>query len=116
MNSVRNFSSTASRKLLKLLGKVTLEDVKKVNGADGINWVSSVGVVRDAVETQYPIVTNYQIQGAKAHKSSSDPSDPENVLTLGFFSQNGTRILSGHVHLSGTFKLAESRAGKKKGK
>lgn len=56
------------------------------------------------------------IRGAKAHKSAKDPTDPEDVLTIGFKSQNGTRLLSGHVHENGTYKLAESRAGKGKGK
>jgi hypothetical protein len=54
-------------------------------------------------------------RGAKAHKSSRDPSDPDDVLTIAFYSQNGTRMLSGHVHDNGTYRLAESRAGKGKG-
>lgn len=53
-------------------------------------------------------------RGAKPHKSSKDPSDPDDVLTIAFYSQNGTRLLSGHVHENGTYKLSESRAGKGK--
>lgn len=56
------------------------------------------------------------IRGAKAHQSHKDPTDPMDVLTIGFYSQSGTRLLSGHVHEDGTYKLAESRAGKGKAK
>jgi hypothetical protein len=56
------------------------------------------------------------LRGAKAHTSSKDPTDTDDVITIGFYSQNGTRLLSGHVHADGTYKLAESRAGKGKGK
>jgi hypothetical protein len=55
-------------------------------------------------------------RGAKAHKSSNDPTDPEDVITIAFYSQRGTRFLSGHVHERGTYNLTESRAGKGKGK
>lgn len=52
LNIVRNLSSTARRHLLKLIGKVTLEDVKITNGPKGEQWVSSVQKIRDDVETQ----------------------------------------------------------------
>ncbi|GIJ99640.1 hypothetical protein Aspvir_003641 [Aspergillus viridinutans] len=116
LNTIRNFSSTAKRHILSLIGKVTIEDVRKTNGSKGDEWVASVQKIRDEVETQYNVVTSYEIQGAKAHKSSKDPTDPDDVITVGFYSQNGTRLLSGHVHADGTYKLTESRAGKGKGK
>ncbi|KAI2794150.1 hypothetical protein POX_a00740 [Penicillium oxalicum] len=131
LQNIRNFSSSTGRKLLILLGKVTLEDVRSTNGPKGDQWVSSVTKIRDDVETQasatnisyvhladrqqYTTAAGYEIQGAKAHKSSKDPSDPDDVLTIAFYSQNGTRLLSGHIHENGTYKLAESRAGKGKG-
>ncbi|RMD42064.1 hypothetical protein DV735_g3062, partial [Chaetothyriales sp. CBS 134920] len=105
----RNFSTSARKQLLKLLGKVTLEDVRTVNGDKGETWVDSV--VHTASE--YPIVKGFEIQGAKAHKPHKDPSDPEEVITLGFYSANGSRVLSGHVHQDGSYKLAESRMGKR---
>ncbi|KAH1414973.1 hypothetical protein KXV70_004899 [Aspergillus fumigatus] len=113
-NSIRNLSTTAKKNILSLIGKVTLEDVKSLNGPKGDQWVSSVKKLRDSVETQYPTLTGYEIQGAKAHRSSKDPTDDDDVLTIAFYSQNGTRLLSGHVHEDGTYKLAESRAGKGK--
>ncbi|PYH99826.1 hypothetical protein BO71DRAFT_394047 [Aspergillus ellipticus CBS 707.79] len=116
LNTVRSISSTTKRSILNLLGRVTEEDVRKTNGSSGSQWVSSLQKLKDDVESQYDSVTGYEIQGAKAHKSSKDPSDPDDVITIGFYSQNGTRLLSGHVHENGTYKLAESRAGKGKGK
>ncbi|EEQ28142.1 hypothetical protein McanMca71_006985 [Microsporum canis] len=97
------------------MNSVTPQDVESKNGVNGPQWVSSIYDTRDHVESEYPAVTGYNIQGALAHKSSKDPSDPHDVITLGFFSQNGTRFLSGHVHLDGSFKLAESRSGRGKG-
>lgn len=57
---------------------------------------------------------NRSSRGAKAYKSSKDLTDDDDVLTIAFYSQNGTRLLGGHVHEDGTYKLAESRAGKGK--
>ncbi|KAL3429150.1 hypothetical protein BDV09DRAFT_180876 [Aspergillus tetrazonus] len=114
VNSARNFSSTAKRTILGLIGKVTLDDVRSLNGSSGDKWVSSVKKIRDDIESKYPTLTGYEIQGAKAHKSSKDPTDDDDVLTIAFYSQNGTRLLSGHVREDGTYRLAESRAGKGK--
>lgn len=52
LNTIRNISSTARRNLLKLVGKVTLEDVRTTNGSKGDQWVSSVHKIRDDVEAQ----------------------------------------------------------------
>ncbi|KAJ9272126.1 hypothetical protein DTO212C5_1889 [Paecilomyces variotii] len=116
LNSVRRLSATAKRNILNLIGKTTLEEVQAANGSNGDRWVSSVENARDNVGTQYEDVTDYMIQGANAHQSSKDPSDTQKVITLAFFNKSGTRMLSGHVHEDGTFKLAESRAGKGKAK
>ncbi|KAB8265974.1 hypothetical protein BDV32DRAFT_42 [Aspergillus pseudonomiae] len=134
LNAVRNLSSTAGRGILKRIGKVDIEDVRRMNGVEGDKWVTSVNKVRDDIEAQYDGVKEYEIQyapnpvvlfmleltslsrGARAHKSSKDPTDPDDVITIAFYSQNGTRQLSGHVHVDGTYNIAESRAGKGKGK
>ncbi|KAL2261788.1 hypothetical protein VTK26DRAFT_3368 [Humicola hyalothermophila] len=115
LNLVRSFSATARRAVLKIKGKVTLEDVKQVNGPSGETWAESVQTVMNIVEEQYPGLAEVEIQGAKAHKPSKDPSDPNDVITLGFYSSGGTRWLSGHVHEDATYKLEESRSGKGKG-
>ncbi|RSL58844.1 hypothetical protein CEP54_007542 [Fusarium duplospermum] len=56
--SARNFTTSARRQLLKLLGKVTVEDVKKINGEAGESWANSV--VNTAAE--YPAVVGFEIQ------------------------------------------------------
>lgn len=56
LNTVRNLSSTAKRNLLKLAGKVTLEDVKTTNGTKGDQWVASVQKIRDDVEAQVTLL------------------------------------------------------------
>lgn len=48
--------------------------------------------------------------------SSKDPTDTQEVITVAFYSKNGTRLLSGHVHQNGTYNLAERRAGRGTGK
>ncbi|OAX80056.1 hypothetical protein ACJ72_05621 [Emergomyces africanus] len=120
---------------LKLIGKVTADDVRTTNGPKGEQWVSAVDNITDHVETQlehdqecdfmdlltffsakmWPNMISSEL-GAKAHKSSKDPEDPAPVLTLGFYSKKGIRLLSGHVQEDGSYKLAESRAGKGRGK
>jgi hypothetical protein len=52
LQSIRNISSTAKRNILSLLGKVTIDDVRKENGPNGEQWVKSVQKIRDDVETQ----------------------------------------------------------------
>ncbi|KAE8348354.1 hypothetical protein BDV28DRAFT_152920 [Aspergillus coremiiformis] len=116
LNAVCSFSSTTKKNLLKLIGKVTLEDVQTLNSPDGERWVSSVQKIRDKVEDLYDNVAEYEIQGGKAHKSKKDPTDPDDIITIGFYSKSGTRLLSGHVHANGSYKLAESRAGRGQGK
>lgn len=63
LNTVRNISSTARRNLLKLVGKVTLEEVKTSNGSNGDLWVSSVKKIRDDVETQVRNITTSRHKG-----------------------------------------------------
>lgn len=54
-------------------------------------------------------------RGSKAHFSSKDRDDKQEVITVGLQTNAGTRIGSLHVHLSGTFKFFPSRAGREGG-
>lgn len=45
--------------------------------------------------------------------SSADPEDPREVITFSFY-QGKTRLLAGHLHLDGSYKLSETRAGRRK--
>ncbi|PWY95975.1 hypothetical protein BO94DRAFT_620324 [Aspergillus sclerotioniger CBS 115572] len=60
---------------------------------------------------QNPRIVAADIQGAKAHISSKDTSDPEEVITVGLQTQGGLRVGTLHIHLSGSFKFFASRAG-----
>ncbi|KAK2052811.1 hypothetical protein LY76DRAFT_650295 [Colletotrichum caudatum] len=57
-------------------------------------------------------VASYEIQGAKAHKSSKDPNETQDVITLAFYSHKGTRIGSVHAREDGTYTFQSSRAGR----
>lgn len=50
--SARNFTTSARRRLLQLLGKVTVEDVKRINGEKGESWANSVVNTAAEVESQ----------------------------------------------------------------
>jgi hypothetical protein len=52
--STRSLSTTAStyQNLVKLVGKVTLEDVYTLNGEDGAKWVYAIQIIRDNVAAQ----------------------------------------------------------------
>ncbi|ODA80586.1 hypothetical protein RJ55_03545 [Drechmeria coniospora] len=109
--SARGFSTTA-RRLLRLVGRVSLEDVLQLNDKDGPKWVGNVQGVASAIESQRSDVASYEIQGAKAHKSSKDPTETQNVITLAFYSIKGTRVGSAHACEDGGFTFHPSRAGR----
>ncbi|KAK2777403.1 hypothetical protein CKAH01_12088 [Colletotrichum kahawae] len=109
--SIRGFSTTA-RKLLELVGKVSLQDVKQVNETSGAQWAENVQIVASSIESQRTDVVSYEIQGAKAHKSSKDPNETQDVITLAFYSARGTRIGSAHAREDGTYTFQSSRAGR----
>ncbi|KDN69054.1 hypothetical protein CSUB01_09955 [Colletotrichum sublineola] len=72
--SARGFS-TAAQRLLKLVGKVSLEDVEHINKTSGTQWAENVQIVANTIESQRKDVASFEIQGAKAHKSSKDPNE-----------------------------------------
>lgn len=52
--SHRGFSTTTKR-LIQLVGKVSLSDVTRINGADGPKWVTNVETVAAALESDVSI-------------------------------------------------------------
>ncbi|KAK2865346.1 hypothetical protein FQN49_003672 [Arthroderma sp. PD_2] len=46
------------------------------------------------------------------HTSSKDKTDKKPVVTVGYHTQSGTRLLTIHAHEDGTWKEFYSRAGK----
>ncbi|CAK1362661.1 uncharacterized protein RHO25_007083 [Cercospora beticola] len=69
----------------------------------------------ETIEKKYPKVQDAKIQGAQPHKSSKDPNDPKQVITISYHTAKGTRVTSVHVHDDNTFVEFPSRnAGKGK--
>lgn len=54
-------------------------------------------------------------RGTTAHRSSKDPSDPKEVITISYHTGKGSRLLSIHAHDDGTWNEFFSRAGKNVG-
>ncbi|TWU72921.1 hypothetical protein ED733_004840 [Metarhizium rileyi] len=108
----RRAFSTTTQKLLRLVGRVTLTDVEKVNGIEGAKWTENVKGVTHNVGSERTDAAAYEIQGAMAHKSHKDANETQNVITLTFYSIQGTRIGSAHVREDGTYSFLASRAGK----
>lgn len=55
------------------------------------------------------------VRGSEPHKSSKDPSDSKEVITISYHTAKGTRVTSVHVHNDATYKEFPSRnAGKGK--
>ena len=89
LNAVRSFSSTTKKNLLKLIGKVTLEDVRTLNSPDGERWVSSVHKIRDEVEAlvrtiylfrRYTVLTLVSMTMLPNMKSSEHTSFHRNLF------------------------------------
>ncbi|QPH02573.1 hypothetical protein C2857_006785 [Epichloe festucae Fl1] len=109
--SFRSFSTTAAKRLLRLVGRVTLSDVERINGTDGPIWSENVKGVARSIESERTDVAAYEIQGAMAHKSHKDPNETLKVITLTFYSSTGTRIGSAHAREDGTYSFRPSRSG-----
>ncbi|KAB8213321.1 hypothetical protein BDV33DRAFT_66986 [Aspergillus novoparasiticus] len=102
---------TASTRAINWIGNVSVADVVKMN--DDSEWENALADAASKVEAQNPKVADAKIQGALAHKSSKDPDEKEKIVTVGFYSVGGTRLLSSHVRRDGSYKSWESRAGKR---
>ncbi|KAE8400350.1 hypothetical protein BDV37DRAFT_209628 [Aspergillus pseudonomiae] len=112
-NITRGFQ-TASSTFIRYAGS-QLEELVTTNGPDGPAWSHMTDTVCHEIEKADSRITVADIQGSRAHKSSKDREDKENVITVGLQTNSGTRIGSLHVHLNGTFKFFASRAGREGG-
>ncbi|GLA41061.1 hypothetical protein AnigIFM63309_008905 [Aspergillus niger] len=112
-NIIRSFQ-TSTAAAIQHIG-AELSQVSSLNGPDGERWTDSTRNVCEAVERADPRIAVADIQGAKAHVSSKDRSDPEQVITVGLKTQGGVRVGTLHVHLGGSFKFFPSRAGREGG-
>ncbi|EEQ27493.1 conserved hypothetical protein [Microsporum canis CBS 113480] len=51
-------------------------------------------------------------EGTKPYQSSKDKTDKKDVVTIGYYTKDRTRVLSIHAHEDGTWNEFFSRAGK----
>ncbi|KAF4230466.1 hypothetical protein CNMCM8980_002689 [Aspergillus fumigatiaffinis] len=107
---VRGFQ-TASKQAINWIGNVTVTDVVQMNNDP--QWENALTSAAANVEAQNPKVVDAKIQGALAHPSSRDKEEKEKIVTVGFYSARGTRLLSSHIRRDGSYKSWESRAGKR---
>ncbi|PYI11026.1 hypothetical protein BO78DRAFT_161085 [Aspergillus sclerotiicarbonarius CBS 121057] len=112
-NIVRAFQ-TSSAAYIRHIG-ASLDQVTNINGPDGLDWSKTTQNVCDAVEKADNRIVIADIQGAKAHVSSKDRTDLEQVITVGLQTDAGLRVGTLHIHLNGSFKFFASRAGREGG-
>ncbi|OJJ42025.1 hypothetical protein ASPZODRAFT_126217 [Penicilliopsis zonata CBS 506.65] len=112
MNRVpaRGFQTAATR-AVNWIGNVSVSDVVQMN--NDTEWENALASAASKVEAQNPKVVDAKIQGALAHTSAKDKEEKEKIVTVGFYSAGGTRLLSSHVRRDGSYKSWESRAGKR---
>ncbi|RAH84390.1 hypothetical protein BO86DRAFT_242394 [Aspergillus japonicus CBS 114.51] len=96
-------------RLFEITGKISVEDVAARSGA---GWKNGINAAVPHLRAKYPRAATASFNGSQAHKSSKDPTDPKNCVTLAMFSERGTRIASAHIHEDGTFNDFPSRAGR----
>ncbi|EGE01732.1 hypothetical protein TEQG_00776 [Trichophyton equinum CBS 127.97] len=78
----------------------------------GVGYSSTVDIAGNNIEKKFPVVVEGRVQGTKPHQSSKDKSDKKDVVTVGYYTAKGTRILTIHAHEDGTWVEFLSRAGK----
>ncbi|KAJ5803704.1 uncharacterized protein N7518_000007 [Penicillium psychrosexuale] len=112
MNRVpaRGFQTAATRSI-NWIGNVSVADVVQING--DAEWEQALNSAASKAEAQSPKVVDAKIQGALAHTSAKDPTEKEKIVTVGYYSARGTRLLSSHVRRDGSYTSWESRAGKR---
>ncbi|KAJ5398363.1 hypothetical protein N7465_008852 [Penicillium sp. CMV-2018d] len=112
MNRVpaRGFQTAATR-AVNWIGNVSVADVVQMNNDP--EWEKALASAASKAEAQNPKVVDAKIQGALAHISAKDPDGKEKIVTVGYYSARGTRLLSSHVRRDGSYKSWESRAGKR---
>ncbi|KAL4944940.1 hypothetical protein BDV06DRAFT_209816 [Aspergillus oleicola] len=86
--------------------------LETLNMEAGKAWSSTVYNAGESIEKKFPAVVEGRIQRTKPHPSSKDRSDSKDVVTVGYYTANGTRYLSIHAHEDGTWTEFFSRAGR----
>ncbi|KKZ61024.1 hypothetical protein EMCG_00648 [[Emmonsia] crescens] len=86
--------------------------IERLTVEAGVNYFNTIKTASGDIEKKYPRVAYAKIQGTTLHTSSKDKSDLKKVVTVGYHTNNGTRLLSIHAHDDGTWTEFFSRPGK----
>ncbi|KAK2759104.1 hypothetical protein FQN54_003203 [Arachnomyces sp. PD_36] len=100
----------APTKAMQMMYKGT--PLEKLAVDAGVGYFTTVGSASGSIEQKYPRVSFAKIQGTKPHTSSRDKADTKKVVTVGYHTSDGTRLLSIHAHDDGTWNEFFSRAGR----
>ncbi|KAK2759996.1 hypothetical protein FQN54_002732 [Arachnomyces sp. PD_36] len=88
----------------------------KLRSEAGASFGNTVEAASSAIEQKMPMATEAQIQGTRPHRSSRDPTDTKEVITVSYHDERGVRLLSIHAHSDGTWNEFLSRSGRSKSK
>ncbi|KAK7431824.1 hypothetical protein QQZ08_001765 [Neonectria magnoliae] len=94
-----------SARLMQYAGETALADLSG-------SFSATVMTASQHLEEQHPSIVEARIQGSTPHISKKDPSDTKPVITVGYYSASGKRLLSIHAHDDGTWKEFLSRSGR----
>ncbi|KAL1878038.1 hypothetical protein VTK73DRAFT_8262 [Phialemonium thermophilum] len=105
-------SSSALKRTLVQVGKVSLNHVRESNRGTGDMWLAAIDVAQQKVIQDHPSVTGMEIAGAAAHQSHNVKTH-SNVLSVKFYSEE-QRVVSGHIHINGRIDYSRERRKAKK--
>ncbi|KDR84396.1 hypothetical protein GALMADRAFT_133704 [Galerina marginata CBS 339.88] len=95
----------------KSLG-ATLEEVQATNGEEVRNTVAGI---LQTTEIADPSVKAYNVRGDHFHRSSKDPTETEDVLSVQLFNDTvatkQSYLETLHIHRDGTFKTNKKTEG-----
>ncbi|KAF2167818.1 hypothetical protein M409DRAFT_53781 [Zasmidium cellare ATCC 36951] len=109
----RAFNSSG-KAALKWVGATKNDVLQKNPGSKGQKVLAGIENVESQAEKKYGSKASYiQIQGSKLHKSSKDPNEKLDVVTVSIHTEKGTRLESDHVREDGTSTQKTTRSGGK---
>ncbi|CRL20811.1 unnamed protein product [Penicillium camemberti] len=107
--SMRNYQPT-KRRLMQFIGS-PLEDVVTNNGTNGQQWRDTIEAVCNSIKKADRKIVFANILGAKAHLSSMDKDDMQEVISVSLLTKAGISVGAIHLHLDGTWKLFSRNRG-----
>ncbi|KAL2702645.1 hypothetical protein AAEP93_006943 [Penicillium crustosum] len=92
-----------------------LEDVVTKNSANGQQWRDTIEGVCNSIKKADRKIVFANIVGAKAHLSSTDKDDMQEVISVTLLTKAGISVGALHLHFDSTWKLFPRGRGVKAG-